>query len=168
MPKTLREALAAFDGKAVSLLSEAAVRFGDDPGYIDQLIHLSADPSAHMSSGSTWLLKAHLDEGGTLDMAHVDALADQLAHIVDWQAQLHICQCIARLQPTQTSSAKFAGWLQPLLTHKRPFLRAWSLDAFCAVARVDLSYMSDAKAALAAAQEDSAASVRARARKIKI
>ena len=65
----LRGALDCFDGKAVSLLSEAAVQWSDAPDYLDSLIALCGDDAPMVQSGASWLLLDHARQGGRLTRA---------------------------------------------------------------------------------------------------
>jgi len=161
-----RSRLQAFDGKAISLLSETAAEFGMGPQVIDLLIALSPDPDSNVATGATWLLKAHLDQNNTFSQAQTTALIAAAPKIQPWQAQLHICQMISRLDSSAQDTAQLADWLSPLLSHSRPFLRAWSLDALLGLASRAPSLVTMAQQAHRYALEDEAASVRARARNL--
>ena len=162
----LRTRLAEFDGKAVSILSEAAVGLGDDAGYLDALIALTADDAPQISVGATWLLKQHLDDGGRLSRPQCRTLVTQCAKLAEWTAVLHMCQSIRYLEVEDADAHGVADWLTPLLAHRRPFLRAWSLDALCHLAQTHRGLGVKARKARENAADDPAASVRARARNL--
>lgn len=162
----LRSELAEFDGKAVSILSEIAAHNSSRASFFDDLIELIPDEEGAISDGATWLIKAHFDDGGALSKSQTDRLVAAAPKTESWQAQLHLCQTIGRCALTPAHAKKLSEWLGPLLSHKRPFLRAWSLDALSALAATDPSLSDRYKTAMAAALNDSAASVRARARNI--
>ena len=130
----LRARLTAFDGRATTILGEAEARFRSRPDYVANLVSLAGDPEPAVSSGATWLIKAHLDAGGTLPAAEGAALLSRLDAIAAWQAQLHLCQIARYLSLEAEQARSFADWLEPLLEHERSFLRAWSLDALCRLA----------------------------------
>ncbi|MEM8697384.1 MAG: hypothetical protein AAGE05_15285 [Pseudomonadota bacterium] len=161
---TLRAKIAAFDGRAVSILGEIEAAESDMAGYMDALITLAADDGPNIAAGATWLVKSALERGRRLSAAQVSALAARLDGIAAWDAQLHICQSIRHLEIDAAAADGFVGWLRPLTRHDRPFLRAWSLDALCHVAAVSGAHAQAAQRSLAVALADSAASVRARAR----
>jgi len=169
LPK-LRNRLADYDGRAVTLLGETEAAFGAESGYLDALITLASEAQGHIASGATWLLKSALEQGRSLSGQQVAALSAELhgglSGDAAWDVQLHICQCVQYLTIPTGSAAEFAVWLEPLLGHRRPFLRAWSLDALFRLSQQHSAYRSDFDAALAVAEQDEAASVRARARKL--
>ncbi len=148
------------------MLSELAAGHSGDGAFLDAVIALAGDAEPRVSDGATRLVKMHLDEGGALSPARTSALLGACRSVVSWQAQLHLCQSVARLDLSARQAAALAPWLTPLLSHKRPFVRAWALDALCAVARKNVRFKAIALQALRDADQDAAASVRARARNI--
>ncbi len=166
MKGEVRAGLSEYDGKTVAILKTLEARFSSDANYINDLIDLLADVEPAMSDGSTWLLKSWLENGGELSKSQTKRLTDLISTLQSWVAQLHICQSIGCLRLDEAQARKLVVWLTPLLSHRRPFLRAWSLDALCAVGEAHSHYWDKARSALQAAQNDEAASVRARVRKL--
>lgn len=168
----LRAALTPFDGRATSLLGEAEAAFSGQAGYIEALIALIGDAEPYVSSGATWLLKNYFEQGGALSAEQTQTLIAALPSGDDahWSTQLHLCQSMRYLDLSRNGSdalwvSDLWAWVEPLLTHKRSFLRAWSLDALAHLARAHQAYQAAFEQALQRASEDEAASVRARARK---
>ncbi len=164
--KTLKSALQAFDGRDTQYLHAIEQRFGSLPAYVSNLVGLVSDKEVALSIGSTWLLKAWLDQGGTLSRGETSALIAQLDQVSDWSAQLHLCQSLQHIAVPSADVPMIEAWLEPLLLHKRPFLRAWSLDALCRLALQHEALQIRAHKALNNAGRDRAASVRARARSL--
>ena len=171
----LRDRLAEFDGRAMSLLGEAEAALGGEPGYIDALLALisdAPDPKGLVGSGPTWLLKSFLEKGGARSAEQTQKLIATLPQEADgahWSTSLHLCQSIRYLDLSGAGSAALWVstlwvWVKPLLAHKRPFVRAWSLDALGHLAKADEGYRENFEEALRRASEDPSASVRARAR----
>ena len=165
---TLIAALHDFDGKAITILSEAEVKFGNEPDYLNALIKNMTAPDGHVSSGATWLMKSALEKGRQFTEQQTICVIDGLELLCDWQAQLHICQIAHYLEVPKGKAKAFADWLQGLLDHKKPFLRAWSMHGLVAISKQHSGYVHMARAALENAANDSAASVRARARNTKL
>lgn len=161
---TLFEALCEFDGKAVSILSEARARFGARASFLSELVDLASSQTEHVGDGATWLIKNCLENGERLTPKATLALFSSLNEVAAWQAQLHLCQSFAHFKIPEAAAANAADWLDGLLQHKRPFLRAWSMDAYQHLAIQHLSLVARADVALAEAERDQAASVKARAR----
>ncbi len=163
----LRAALAGFDGHATTILGEAEAAFGGEAGYLCALIDLAGDGDGNLAIGATWLIKAALESGNTLDATEIAALVVQLPRVTAWPAQLHLCQSIQYLQISGDDAGQLVDWLSPLLAHPRPFLRAWSLDALARVSQTGPDFADRFANALAKAERDDAASVRARARNLR-
>ena len=163
----LRAKLSAYDGKATTFLGEAEAALSGEDGYLGALVSLLGEEEGHLASGASWLLKSALEQGRALSEGQIEALADQLPEITDWATQLHICQSVRLLTVSAGSAQRLADWLAALLDHQRPFLRAWSLDALGALAKAHCEHRPAFNVALALAQDDEAASVRARARNLK-
>ena len=124
-----------------------------------------------MGSGATWLLKSYFEQAGALSAEQTQTLIAALPSGDDahWSTQLHLCQSMRYLDLSGNGvsgpvASSLWAWVEPLLTHKRPFLRAWSLDALAHLAREHKAYQADFEQALQRASKDEAASVRARAR----
>lgn len=158
--------IAAFDRRSPSILGETEAQFGADRGYVPALVGLAGHEDAPVSSGATWLIKAYLEAGGGLTAPQTARLVKELIRVREWDSQLHICQSVRFLTLKTENAAQLVDWLRPLLRHKRPFLRAWSLDALCRVAAEHGSFRGPAKQALEEGLEDRSASVRARSRQI--
>lgn len=161
---TLEEALKSFDGKATTILTEIRATFGGEEALLSGLVPLVAHAETQVSDGATWLIKDLLDDGVRLTPSQIEDLIGQLDAATSWQAQLHLCQSIRHLEIPEHQTIPCADWLAPLLQSERPFLRAWSMDALQHLASRNSKLGGAAKIALAAAEQDPAASVRARAR----
>jgi len=86
--------------------------------------------------------------------------------LTDWAAVLHLCQSVQYLTVSEENALALAQWLALMLAHQRPFVRAWALDAMGRLAAQDRRFEEQFAEALGAAQQDPAASVRARARNL--
>lgn len=161
---TVEDSLRSFDGKATTILTEIRATFADDDTLLSELIPLMADAETQVSDGATWLIKDLLDDGVRLTPSQTEDVVSHLSAAASWQAQLHLCQSIQHLEIPKHLTTVFADWLMPLLQSDRPFLRAWSMDALQHIASQNTSLAGDAETALNAAEQDPAASVRARAR----
>lgn len=162
----LRAYLLEFDGRTISMLGEAEAKWRDTPGYVDALVNLTSASEHHIASGASWLIKSYLEQDGAFSPDQSQALLQTLPPDADWSTKLHLSQSIRYLAIPSDSVDALQQWLKPLLTHERPFLRAWSLDALGWLVSCHPRYQADFEAALHRALADSAASVRARARKL--
>lgn len=163
----LLEALRAFDGKAVTILSEARAKHGERPGFMGDLIKLIDSQEPYLADGATWLLKDCLESRIHLEPKDVAALIARLEAVPTWQAALHLCQIAEHLDLIPKQAKRYGKWTAQYLQHKRPFLRAWSMSALQYAATRSPDLVDAAEMALIAAGEDKAASVRARARQMR-
>ncbi|MEM1103872.1 MAG: hypothetical protein AAGH48_07170 [Pseudomonadota bacterium] len=161
----LKQALRAYNGKAVSILSEARVRFGEGDDVLLELAPLIASQDGYISDGATWLLKAYAEDGVAIAPNARAAILKNLGGVASWQAALHLCQTAKFLGFTPAQARAFADWAAAFIDHDRPFLRAWSIDALQHMAALSPNIAPLAEKALKQARDDKAASVRARARK---
>ncbi|WP_298334730.1 hypothetical protein [uncultured Erythrobacter sp.] len=164
--EALLEKLSEYDGKATTFLGEAEAMFSGPDDYLDALVELVGEPNGNLANGASWLIKSAIEKGMVLSEEQTEALIAQLPAMTDWAAQLHICQFMRRLDVKAKRAHDVASWLTGFLGHNRPLLRAWSLDAFGALAETHREFADAFNAALSRAQHDEAASVRARARHI--
>ena len=142
------------------------IEFDSDPDYPRALIEFSTSKHPQVACGATWLLKAHIQTKGPLPAGLTADLIHTLEHIETWDAQLHICQSISKMDIPASSADVLYAWLEPLITHDRPFVRAWSIDAICQLALQHNAYANKAQQALQGGADDPAASVRARVRNL--
>ena len=163
----LLEALQEFDGKAVSILSEARARLGGSPDFLGELAALIASQEGSVSDGATWLIKNCAESGVIPGRPETAAIIARLDDVPSWQAALHLCQTAEFFAFTPDQARRFAEWAAQHLDHERPFLRAWSMSALQHAARQAPDVAPLAETALVAAESDGSASVRARARKIR-
>ena len=163
----LRRDLLAFDGRNLTALGDIAARHEGDLGYVDGLVALADVSDGQVSQGATWLLKTFLEAGGDVTQSQSRMLISKLDTVANWASQLHLCQLIRYLRPNVQEAKDIVRWLSPLLSHDRPFLRAWSLDALCHIAVDHTAYANRAEKALSSATRDPAASVRARAKNLR-
>lgn len=163
----LRRDLLAFDGRNLTVLGEIAAHHEGDIGYLDGLVALADATDGRVFDGATWLLKAYLEAGGELTKLQCRMLISKLETVENWTTQLHLCQVVRYLSPNRQEAQEIVRWLLPLLSHDRPFLRAWSLDALYHVSARYSAYANRAEEALNSATRDPAASVRARAKNLR-
>jgi len=160
----LLEELRHFDGRALTVPGEIAARHKDRPGYLDGLIACAIEDEPHISSGATWLIKHHFEDGGNLSGKQTEKWIETFSGLPDWQAQLHFCQTLQYPNLGNIDCSRLVLFLEDLTGHKRPFLRAWAVDGLCRVAMAQEAYRATADQSVDQAMKDSAASVRARAR----
>ncbi len=161
----LREAMRRYDGRAISMLSEIRAKFTQSDDFLSELIDLVDVNDDFISDGATWLIKDCVMSGSKPTEQEITALVQRLDSVSTWPAVLHLCQLAQHISFTSEQAKQFGSWASGFVSHERPFLRAWSMDALQRVARTSHDLSAAAESSLAAAQVDRAASVRARAKK---
>jgi len=133
--------------------------------WLDEALLLASLSEASLSATS--LLKRHIDLGGSLDTVQQKRFVLIGLASNQWQARMHILQSLDQMciepehYPTVCQFA-FASKEDP-----NKFIRAWSCSVVCRLAVLDEKYQPFASAALALAEADEAASVRARVRQLR-
>ena len=159
----LRAAIRDFDGKAMSLLCEAKVQLRDTPGFWDALYSLTNDEEPLIQAGSTWLVQQSL-KCGDLTLAGIAmAVTPRLGELTHWGAILHMLQALDACDRPLPEGPALARFAQTHITHTRPFVRAWAINALCVLAIHHPEFREAAETARDNALNDTAASVRARA-----
>ena len=163
----LTAALRDYDGRDSKYLQALADRYAASPDYVDCLINCFDLEPTTTADGATWLYLAWIRvRENELTPQQVDALLAKLPSLSSWGVQLHICQSARHFPFDADQALVLAEWLRPLLAAKKPFVRAWSLDAFLHVCALLPSHAGEGRMALEAGLKDPAASVRARARNL--
>lgn len=164
----LQQALSGFTGTEISILSEARAAHRHAPNFLASVVALIAQPDPMLQRAGGWLLLESARDNTINPHDALDASAPHLAGVEDWQCALTLLQ-LADLIATPLKQPKdWARFATAHFTHKRPFLRAWAVNALCRLAAHHPEHLDAASRALTAARSDTAASVRARARNINL
>ncbi|MEM9055100.1 MAG: hypothetical protein AAGB16_07225 [Pseudomonadota bacterium] len=163
-PESLRANLEAFDGKSVTILSELNARYDLIAETTHYLIELFDDADENIQRGSTWIMLERIKSGTKLSDDNWSALAKRISNITDWQAALHVLQCLSQQSCPRDLAVIFSDFTNRYLDHERPFLRAWSISALHTLSQSNPDLVEAAKRAVETGHLDQAASVRARLR----
>ena len=158
--------LADYDGRSTEVLEAIRAEGLPPERRLDEVLGLIDSDVETVSDGATWLLRAWLEDGCSLDPDRVTDLAHRLAGVRSHWARLHLAQSMAYLRIPDGVAESFATFLRADLASERPFLRAWAMDGLVRLASGHARFEEEAEGALKAAFEDAAASVRARARRV--
>ncbi|CAN0327489.1 unnamed protein product, partial [Chrysoparadoxa australica] len=129
IPDELRTRLTAFDGKAVSTLSEIAVSFEKAPDLMRSLTRLTGDRDPMIQRGASWIVLDRMKAGISLSLPNWQKLTEMLDRITDWQAALHVLQSFEQQDPPKDCLSPLARFSARYLDHQRAFLRAWAMSA---------------------------------------
>ena len=153
----LKAALAQFDGTHTAVLVEALDLAREKRG---ELVALCGD--ADVAVAATWVVKALVEKG---EAVNVSAVFATLHLQSEWPAQLHVLQC-AQYDPD--AAAGHVEAIRGLIQSSKALVRVWSLDAFVHAADMRPDLRREASEIVDAALNGKAASLRARARELKV
>ena len=102
---------------------------------------------------------------GTALAGIATAISPRLGRLTHWGAILHVLQALDVYDRPLPEGPALARFAQSHITHERPFARAWAVNALCVLAIHHPEFRAAAETARNDALNDTAASVRARARK---
>lgn len=162
---SVRRAFARFDGKDLGPLELVLDRPTND--WIDLAIETLRSDDGTREVAASWLIRERLRRGDRLEPETCAAYVSAFSRLTHWESVLHACQSVADLRIPTASAAPLARFLEGLDAHEKPFVRAWSTDAWFRLATQHARYAERAEARIAVAAADPAASVRARVRAIR-
>ncbi|HIC82141.1 MAG TPA: hypothetical protein EYP07_14455 [Kiloniellaceae bacterium] len=167
--KDLDAVLAAFDGKHKEPLEAFAARQVPTAPVVRALIAVADAPDERQQSGTTWLLKHYAEDGLAFSARQTARLLALLAQVTHWEAKLHLLQIFPSLTiPKPEAPALFTLLRGPgYLGDANKFVRAWTYNALAELAAQHPAKRAEVQALLARGEDDAAASVRARLRRIR-
>lgn len=156
-----------FDGKTTGSLELACKAAGKDFNGFARLFELAASEDTRLQIAATWVLRKLLEMGAEMTAAQCKTFIETAAAQTAWEAQLHVAQSVQFIRNQDLNARQLAEIIMPWRAAKRPFLRAWTLDALCHLAQRDAELKGMASELVTKAKGDPAASVRARARNLR-
>lgn len=162
----LGESLDAWDGKSASEIGavyERYAEFDDLPGL---LLEMMQTPSRQVAA--TWLLKHGLEAGHVLNQDQTADLLNHLSSLTQWEAILHILQCLPFLEIPTEATDNLKSALEREMKSKRPFIRAWAYGGAATLANQYPDYRSWSDPLCAQALIQEAPSVKARLRQLNL
>ncbi len=161
------ERVLEFDGKTTGSLEAACRSAGKDFASFDRLLDLAEGADTRLQIAATWAIRKLLELGAAMSGEQLKRFPGTAAAQTAWEAQLHIAQSLQFLDDADPGAQGFAKTILPWCAAKRPFLRAWAIDAYCRLAQHDAELRETALELLAQGEQDPAASVRARMRNLR-
>lgn len=163
-PMSIEQALAVWDGKSADDIRAIYEFYLKEAKFIDSIVNLTKTES--YQNGSTWLLKAWLEDGNRLDGHQIKAIYNCLDNLCRWEAKLHLLQSIPFMPIDHPEKKHVDRFLRLTLIDTNKFVRAWSYNGFYELAKQHPEYISEAKQFFDMAMRDEAPSVKARIRNI--
>jgi hypothetical protein len=162
----LIESLKEVDGKRASAFEQLSASIPRADVSTARLLAAAAHDDTAIQVGATWILKRWLEEGVPEVERSAAKLAGLLNHATHWESRLHLLQMLTSLRIPATSLPGLRMSLPNLLKDGNKFVRAWALSVLANIADQWCEFREDAMSRIQDAQNDDAASVRARVRQI--
>lgn len=163
----LLQALADFDGKSTAPLEAFAAAQAPDAQLIAALCDFAASDAHDMQAAATLLLKRFAVTGAQLTDEQTASLLRLLMRESAWLCRLHILQIMHTLLVPATLAQQLMDALTSQARDAKAFIRAWSVHGAVAIADQHPACRERACELLAAAEQDQAASVKARVRNLR-
>ena len=163
---SLIESLRHFDGKRTSDLERTSASMPRNDESVAELLAVAEHDDTTVQVGATWILKRWLEEGVPQIERSAADLVRLLKHATYWEVRLHLLQMLARLHIPARSVSGLMSLLPSLLMDENKLVRAWALSVLAEIADQNEALRQDIITIILAAENDAAASVRARLRQI--
>ncbi len=160
----IEQDIAAWDGKSAADIKAVYDTHHSKANFADSIVDLSL--TLECEKGATWLLKAWLEAGNTLEQSQVDRIYGSLSQLKHWEARLHVLQSIPFMPIAEGERNNVYNFLRFTLTDQNKFVRAWTYNGFYELSRQYPEYLVETKQYFKMAMRDEAASVKARIRNI--
>jgi hypothetical protein len=154
------------DSIKVAQLERIYSAYGASAGFAGDAISAMRQLDAEVAWRAIWLLK-RLAVDHRLDDADLFRLAQCAEEMTDWASRLNLCQLLAITGcPVATREALYS-YLVECFANRRPMIRAWAISVLAGFGS-DERYRKPVKAMLREAHADSAGSIQARLRRLKL
>lgn len=161
----LSQALFDFDGKSTAPLERFAADHSADESLLAALCDFAGSDDHNVQAAATWLLKRFGASSAQLSPGQCETLLGLLMQDTGWLSRLHLLQMMDALIVPASLAEPLMEALSAQATGANAFIRAWSVHGAAALADQHPAYRDWALDLLAAAEQDAAASVRARIRR---
>lgn len=156
----LLQDLSFWDGRSVDDILEIYERHKSSDRFLADVLSLIVERIEE--NGATWLLKHHFEQGGRLDTSQVNRIYRILPKLTDWEARLHILQCIGYMPVDKANFSQVDAFVRKGLSGDHKLIRAWSYSGFYELAVAFPELQKEAKALFEKALIDESSAVVAR------
>lgn len=155
---TLRE----WDGKSVDFLQRVYAHGHEQDNFFEDVISLISDSTLEVAA--TWLARQCILDGSGVNKQQAVAVLTPLLRGENWQAMLHVLQCLDFLPIDRETKPQVEATLRYSLDHPNKFVRAWSYSGLARLAELFPALQTEVAQLVALALKDESASVKARIR----
>lgn len=164
--EAIDRAIADFDGRHVAALETVASRLDPSASVLRDLVAKCLSGDERQQTASSWILRRLLERGAKPPPGTLDRLIAGMGRTPGWETRLHLAQSFQWLEPSEAQALTAARVLADWFGSEKSFLRAWACDALWRLGLRHACLAAEARRIAALAEEDPAASVRARARNL--
>ncbi|MCY3779186.1 MAG: hypothetical protein OXG78_02665 [Chloroflexi bacterium] len=161
----LSQALFDFDGRSTGPLERFAAAHSADASLVAELCDFAGGDDHNLQTAATWLLKRFGVTGAQLSPSQSEMLLRLLIQETGWLPRIHVLQMMDTLVVPSSRAAPLMDALAAQARGANIFIRAWSVHGAAVLADQHPAYRDSVLDLLAAAEQDDAASVRARIRR---
>ncbi len=158
--------LERFDGKHTEPLEQLIQQVPCSSQRIGELLELAATQEPRMQTAATWLLKRWIEQGSELNNQQSRRLLRQLLLFSHWEPRLHVLQVLSGIRLTASEAERLQPQLVQWINEQNKLVRAWAYHGLYVLADQFPDLRPDVANLLRDSQRDSAASVKARVRKL--
>lgn len=159
--------LRSFDGKHTAVLEQLSDTLPRNIDSVAQLLMIAEHDDTKMQVAATWLLKQWHEEGVPEIAIAVADLIQIAKDATYWEVRLHLLQLLASIHIPASSMPTLRKLLPGLMADENKFVRAWAISVFAAMGDQNDSLRKKVGSVLVDAENDEAASVRARVRQLR-
>ena len=163
----LADAIRNFDGKHIEPLEAVASELLTDEGGVDALLVLSHSDDVKTQTAATWILKWLYEQQVTFTKPQTQEVLRLLREVTSWVAKLHLLQILDGLVIPPRNGNGLRKTLDLHVSDENKLLRAWAYNGLFVLGDQISRFREDVAALLSQAEDDPAASVRARVRQIR-
>ncbi|MBX3321492.1 MAG: hypothetical protein KF757_00735 [Phycisphaeraceae bacterium] len=162
----LRTALAKWDNKDAASIRQIYDQHSSRRNFVATITRLAAIPD--FERAASWLLKHHLDSGGTCSHAQAREFFARARDFEHWEARLHMLQIMDLVVLPKESVRDIKRLVERCMADENKFVRAWAYNGFARLAYFHPAYREEAERLLADGEAtETAPSVRARIRQVR-
>ncbi|MHA2815162.1 hypothetical protein [Vibrio campbellii] len=153
-----------WDGKSAEDIEQIYIEHHTEDVFRSKVIDLCLDELLNV--GGTWLLKHHLECGGTLSTEEQQAILIRLPSYEHWESKLHILQVLEHFCITKQTRRVLEPFLRHGLSDINKFIKAWSFNGLYELAVQYPELQNEVSELLHLALAHEPASVKARVRRL--
>ena len=162
---SLKQALKLCDASSIDEMLKVYSHFCCEQKFEKDLVAFLAEQP--LERAASWVLKHHLEQGFMLSDKNARNVISTFPNLQHWEARLHILQILSLLFLSEKDADELWPSVKVQTQDSNKLIRAWAYNGLHEIAKQAPVYKEEAGELLRSASEnDEAASVQARIRKV--